>query len=161
MFKVRKDISDYKFNASVGASVTSLVQQSPIQPFLTRTQSYFDGDDKKEAVCYVDDIYMMFNQHRLSSLGVGNDTIQAWLDSLAPKSDSLRQLRDKCSDEDLMRLCKSRYLQTPSELLAWSQYLNDNYEELMDRLERDSKNDTEASTPPDSSPDTSSQTQTE
>lgn len=76
---------------------------------------------------------MLFNQNRLNS--VGRDTIQKWLDGLTPRSDSLAQLRKKVSDEQLMDMCKSRYIQSSSELLAWSEYLNANYADILSEIE--------------------------
>lgn len=129
MFAKRNNIQKFVFNVSLGTKTTSLVQPSILSDFQKVKVTYFDGDDKKEATAMVDDIYMLFNQHRLASLG--KDTIQAWLNTLTPRSDALAQLRSKCSDEQLMQLCKSRYIQSPSELLAWSEYLNANYEQLV------------------------------
>ena len=129
MFAKRINIQKSVFNVSLGTKTTFLVQPSILSDFQKVKVTYFDGDEKKEATAMVDDIYMLFNQQRLSSLG--KDTIQAWLNTLTPRSDALAQLRAKCSDEQLMQLCKSRYIQSPSELLAWSEYLNVNYEQLV------------------------------
>lgn len=129
MFAKRINIQKPVFNVSLGTKTTSLVQPSILSDFQKVKVTYFDGDEKKEATAMVDDIYMLFNQQRLASLG--KDTIQAWLNTLTPRSDALAQLRAKCSDEQLMQLCKSRYIQSPSELLAWSEYLNANYEQLV------------------------------
>ena len=129
MFRQYKDIQQSpKFNLSLGALSTKLPIPSIVSQFMRREVTYFDGDDKRKANAHVDDIYMLFNQQRLSSAGV--DTVKAWLNQLTPKSDSLSQLRKKCTDEQLMQICKSRYIQSPSELLAWSEYINANIEEI-------------------------------
>ena len=114
-------------------SITKLLQPSLLAQFQTEKRSYFVGADKRECITFHDDIYMLFNQMRLVGSGVGADTIKAWLDTLTPKSDALSQLRKKCSDDDLMSVIKSRYIQSPSELLAWSEYLNDNANEEIAR----------------------------
>lgn len=129
MFAKRNNIQKPVFNVSLGTKTTSLVQPSILSDFQKVKVTYFDGDEKKEATAMVDDIYMLFNQYRIMS--AGKDTIQAWLNSLTPRSDALAQLRAKCSDEQLMQLCKSRYIQSPSELLAWSEYLNTNYDQIV------------------------------
>ena len=36
------------------------------------------------------------------------------------------------SDYDLLKFCKSRYVQSPSEMMAWLDYLSANYEKLSD-----------------------------
>ena len=130
MFKRIKDIQQAPiFNLGLGAKSTKLPIPSIVSQFMRREVIYFDGDEKRKAVAHVDDIYMLFNQQRLSSAGV--DTVKAWLNQLTPKSDALGELRKKCSDEQLLQLCKSRYIQSPSELLAWSEYLNQNFEQIV------------------------------
>lgn len=85
----------------------------------------FNGKDHN-IVHHGNDIGLLFNQKRLDKLG--KDGVTSFLNSLVPKSDSLSKLRKKCTDQELIAICKSRYIQTPSELLAWSDYLNYNYE---------------------------------
>lgn len=121
-------------NPKTGCRVTQLPVPSIVQPMMRQKVTYFDGDQKKEAVSYVNDIFLLFNQKRL--LSAGADTINAWLNSLIPRSDSLSQLREKCTDEQLMQLCKSRYIQSPSELLAWSDYLLNNYQDILSEAEQ-------------------------
>lgn len=129
MFPKRKNIQKYVFNLGIGSKSSSLVQPSIMKEFNTVNVTFYDGDEKRTAVSVVDDIYMLFNQQRL--LSAGKDTIQAWLNTLTPKSNALDELRKKCSDSELMAICKSRYIQSPSELLAWSEYLNANYDKII------------------------------
>ena len=133
MFKKFKNIASYTLNAHQSVKITSLVQPSIMQQFMKEKVTYMVGDEKKEAVAMVDDIYLLFNQQRLSHMGA--DTINAWLNTLTPRSDALAQLRKKCSDEQLMEICKSRYIQSPSELLAWSEYLNANYADIVGEMQ--------------------------
>lgn len=129
MFARRNNIQKPSFNLSLGTRSTKLPIPSIVSQFMRQKVTYFDGDQQCEAYSIVDDIYMLFNQQRLVSAGV--DTVKAWLNQLTPKSDALGELRKKCSDEQLMSLCKSRYIQSPSELLAWSEYLNQNFEQIV------------------------------
>lgn len=133
MFKLRNIPEVHKFNLRIGAKVTSLAVPSLVQQFMTKEVSFFDGDDEKKAISFVDDIYMLFNQQRL--LSAGTDTINSWLNTLTPKSDALSELRKKCTDEQLMKMCKSRYIQSRSELLAWSEYLNANADTILQDVE--------------------------
>ena len=133
MFKFRNIPEVHNFNLCIGAKVTSLAVPSLVQQFMTKDVTYFDGDDEKKAISFVDDIYMLLNQQRL--LSAGTDTINAWLNTLTPKSDALSELRKKCTDEQLMQICKSRYIQSQSELLAWSEYLNANADKIMQDVE--------------------------
>lgn len=134
MFTNYKSVRKYELNAAQSPKLTVLVTPSLIHQFLTTKVTFFDGDKKCEAVSHVDDIYMLFNQQRL--LHAGTDTINAWLNTLTPRSDALAELRKKCTDEQLLHILKSRYIQSPSELLAWSEYLNANYSDIIERMQQ-------------------------
>ena len=93
-------------------------------------QKLSDGSD----VVFLDsDVSLLFNQERLNET-LGRDGIKHFFDSLSSRSVPLSELRTKISDEDLASICKSRYLQQPSEILAWSEYLNNNYSDLMAQI---------------------------
>lgn len=102
---------------------------SPIDQLPLDTVTDTDGNT---LYVFQNDISLLFNQERLSNLGA--DNIKKFFDSLVPKSTALAELRKKCSDADLVNLCKSRYIQTPSEILAWSNYLNANYSQLVQEI---------------------------
>lgn len=104
---------------------TRLFEASPVLSFLGVETKESDG-----SVNYhnASDLSLLFQQKKLDSLGA--DTLKTFLDSLQLRSDPLRQLRTKCSDDELMACIKSRNVQSPSELLAWSSYLNKNISEL-------------------------------
>ena len=80
------------------------------------------------------DILLLFNQQRLESLG--QTAMIQYLNSIAPKSDALRELRSKCSDDELISLVKSRHIQSRSDLLAWSKYLDLKLDDTKAELER-------------------------
>lgn len=79
-------------------------------------ESHADG-----SVTITSDITMLFNQQRLDKMSA--QALVSHFDSMQQKNDSLRQLRSKLSDEQLASLVKSRYIQSPSELMAYSTYL--------------------------------------
>lgn len=132
MKKLKQDLCNYKFNRKCGIKMSKMVVPSIMAQFKTVKCTYFDGDEKKEATSYVDDIYLLFNQNRIRS--AGTDTINAWLETMQPRKDPLAELRSKCTDEQLVRFCKSRYIQSQSELLAWSGYIQDHYEDILAEL---------------------------
>lgn len=107
------------FNA-VDISHSNLCASPLFEDLLTEENTSANGDVSSVRVC--NDISLLFNQQRLESLG--REGIEQFLDSLTPKSPSLASLRSKISDADLLKVCKSRYIQSPSELLAWSSYLD-------------------------------------
>lgn len=88
-------------------------------------------DGTVASVAYSSDIALLFNQKRLEDT-LGRDGLKKFFDDMASRSPALTQLRQKISDDDLAAMCKSRYLQSASEILSWSNYLNDNYQHLME-----------------------------
>lgn len=116
-------------SVQLACKTITLFQPSPV---LELHKVTFEADGDK-SVSYADDIYLLLNQRRLDKL-IGTDSFNNWVTSMMPKSDSLAQLRSKCTDEQLMAICKSRYIQSPSQLLAWSEYLNANYGAIVDSL---------------------------
>lgn len=85
-------------------------------------------EDGSECVACVDPIVVLFNQERL--VGLGETGAKAFLDSFQQRTDSLAELRKNCSDEDLISMMKSRYLQTPSEIVAWCRYMESNIDKF-------------------------------
>lgn len=92
---------------------------------------YSDGSVK--SVHFSSDISLLFNQKRLEN-SLGRDGLKKFFDDMAARSPALTSLRQKISDDDLAAMCKSRYLQSASEILSWSNYLNENYKTLMDTV---------------------------
>lgn len=88
------------------------------------------------------DLILLFNQQRLSALG--DSAMLEYINSIAPSSDGLSDLRSKCSDSELLSLVKSRHIQSRSELLRWSEYLNNCLDDVSAELVkiRAEKNDT-------------------
>lgn len=82
--------------------------------------------DKTEATIIQTDIAMLFNQQRLDKM-----TSSALVEYLDQTTNWRKQGNiDKYSPEQLSMFVKSRYCQSPSELLAWSEYLDANYDRL-------------------------------
>lgn len=91
------------------------------------------SDDGKKVTFVMDPIYEAFNVSRLKQLGRMN--VESWFDSLKQKPvSSLQALRDKCSDEQLVSMMKSRYLQSPSDILAWSEYMSSHVDQFNKEL---------------------------
>lgn len=107
-----------------------------------------NSDGSVKSVHFSSDISLLFNQKRLEDT-LGRDGLKKFFDDMSARSPALTSLRQKISDDDLVALCKSRYLQSASEILSWSNYLNENYQHLMDtvksRVSTDSDDDTVSS----------------
>ena len=67
------------------------------------------------------DIYMLFNQQRLDKLS--RESLLSHFESMSVNEPKFGDLRAKLGDDQLISFVKSRFIQSPSELMAWSQYL--------------------------------------
>lgn len=92
------------------------------------------SDDTIESVSVVDPIIMLFNQDRIESMG--QMAAKQFIDSLAPKSNSLDELRKNVSDEDLMCMIKSKHLQSPAEILSWCRYMKENIDTFNSEVQK-------------------------
>lgn len=82
-----------------------------------------------EVVTLTSDIYMLFNQQRLDRMS--KDRLLAYFKDLSVNEPKMRELRSKLSDDQLCSFVKSRFIQSPSELMAWSQYLMSSQDEMI------------------------------
>lgn len=83
------------------------------------------------------DVGLLFNQQRLMKT-IGIDTVNAWLQGLSSyASNAVDSIKSKVSDEDLFKFVKSRHIQSASELLLWSAYLEENFASELQRYEQE------------------------
>lgn len=93
-----------------------------------------DELDGSETYRFVDPIIILFNQERIQQLGAG--VIKAVLDSMQPSSSALADLRSKCPDDLLIQMIKSRYLQAPSEIKSWCEFMSNNLDQFNLEVEK-------------------------
>ena len=90
---------------------------SPVDQFLF---AEFECD-KVKSTRLTSDIYMLFNQQRLDRLT--RENLLSYFDSLVINEPKFGDLRSKLGDDQLINFVKSRFVQSHSELMAWSSYL--------------------------------------
>lgn len=98
-------------------SGSEFVEPSPLHDFMFQ-EIECDG---KKSIRVTSDIYMLFNQRRLDKLTRAQ--LVEYFDNLSVSEPKMSALRNKMTDDQLCSFVKSRFIQTPSELMAWSQYL--------------------------------------
>ena len=98
-------------------SVSEFVEPPPLHNFMF--QDIMCNGEK--SIRLTSDIYMLFNQRRLDKLT--RTQLVEYFDSLSVSEPKMSELRKKMTDDQLCSFVKSRFIQTPSELMAWSQYL--------------------------------------
>ena len=89
-------------------------QDTPVDEFVHETGKDVDGRD---CTFVRNDVIVLFNQERLEHFG--SDTIQSIIDSFAPCSSPLAELRSKLNDDQLCSLVKSRHIQSKGDLLRY------------------------------------------
>lgn len=90
------------------------------------------------------DIYMLFNQQRLDRMS--RERLLSHFDSMSVREPKFSDLRGKLGDEQLISFVKSRFIQSPSELMSWSQYLMSSSDEVIASLAAAQAADTPAPT---------------
>lgn len=83
-------------------------------------------EDGTEVTFIVNDVYDFFNQQRIEQLGA--DGIRDFLSRHYPSSSAISDYVSKLSDDELMDSVKPRNIQSPSELMSWSRWLNSQIE---------------------------------
>lgn len=92
-------------------------QESPVDQFLFEEREV----DGVKSVRLTSDICMLFNQQRLDRLS--RESLLSHFESMSVNEPKFGDLRSKLGDDQLISFVKSRFVQSPSELMAWSQYL--------------------------------------
>ena len=100
--------------------LTALRQPSPVDVFLFQRHS--SPTSAVESFRCTSDIYMLFNQQRLDRMS--REALLNYFNNMSVSEPSMTALKSKLTDDQLISLVKSRYIQQPSELLSYSMYLN-------------------------------------
>lgn len=79
------------------------------------------------------DLYDLFNQQRISNLGV--DVVRDFIARNYPSSSAISEQISKMSDSEIMDSIKPRNIQSYSELMSWSKYLEMRIENGLNSLE--------------------------
>lgn len=92
-------------------------EETPVDQFI-KQEIEVDGFP---SVRFTSDIYMLFNQQRLDRLS--RESLLSYFGSIVVSEPKFGDLRSKLGDDQLISFVKSRFIQSQSELMAWSSYL--------------------------------------
>ncbi len=139
MYKFYDDIvpRDYDFHVGNSEKLTSYPEYN-----LPPLEVPNVDDPSTTTVVHVNDIYDLFNSTRLS--GFDNDIVESIRSNIlasSPFSDAISKL----SDEEIMESIKPRNIQSPSQLVAWSKYVQAIIEERLPNVSRETQIDTDDS----------------
>lgn len=104
---------------------SEFLERTPVNEFMFQ-ENECSGS---KSVRITSDIYMLFNQQRLDRMS--RERLVAYFDNVSVSEPKMRELRSKLSDDQLCSFVKSRFIQSPSELMAWSQYLMSSQDEVI------------------------------
>lgn len=108
-----------------------VLEELPTEPF--RFEKI--GTEANEAVRIRSDISMLLHAADMAKK-YGTGFVKSMIEMRRPKSSSLQSQMDLMSDEQILDTIKSRHLQSPSELIAWSEYLIDQAKSIEDEASR-------------------------
>ena len=107
------------------------LEELPTEPF--RIEKV--GTEDNEAIRIRSDVSMLLHAADMAKK-YGPGFVQSMIDMRRPKSTSIQSQMDQMTDAQILDTIKSRHLQSPSELIAWSEYLMDQARDIEQEAER-------------------------
>lgn len=107
------------------------LQVDPIESFRFEKVTSTDGD----AYRIRSDVSMLLHAADMAKK-YGSGFVQSMIDMRRPKSSSIQSQMDQMTDAQILDTVKSRHLQSPSELIAWSEYLIEQAKDVEQEAER-------------------------
>lgn len=93
------------------------------------------GSEAHEAVRIRSDVSMLLHAADMAKK-YGTGYVQSMIDMRHSKSSAIQSQLDQMPDDVILDTVKSRHLQSPSELIAWSEYLIDQAKSIEDEATR-------------------------
>lgn len=109
------------------------LEELPTEQF--RFEKCGNPEDSNYSVRIRSDVSMLLHAVDMAKK-YGQNFVQSMIDSKRPKSSSIQEFMDKMSDAQILDTIKSRHLQSPSERIAWSEYLMDQARAIEQEAER-------------------------
>lgn len=94
-----------------------------------------NGTEEYEYVRIRSDVSMLLHAADMAKK-YGSNFVQSMIDMRRSKSSPIQDQMDQMSDAQLLDTVKSRHLQSPSELIAWSEYLIEQAKDVEQEAER-------------------------
>lgn len=108
-----------------------VLEELPTEPF--RFEKI--GTEDNEAVRIRSDVSMLLHAADMAKK-YGSGFVQSMIDMRRPKSSFIQAQMDQMTDDQILDTVKSRHLQSPSELIAWSEYLMEQARDIEQEAER-------------------------
>jgi hypothetical protein len=111
-----------------------VLEELPTEPFRFEKIGT-EGTEENEAIRIRSDVSMLLHAADMAKK-YGSGFVQSLIDMRRPKSSSIQSQMDQMTDAQILDTVKSRHLQSPSELIAWSEYLIEQAKEVEQEVER-------------------------
>lgn len=108
-----------------------VLEELPTEPFRFEK----NGTEGSEYIRIRSDVSMLLHAADMAKK-YGPNFVQSMIDMRRPKSSAIQSQMDHMSDAQILDTIKSRHLQSPSELIAWSEYLMEQVKEIEQEAER-------------------------
>ena len=94
-----------------------------------------NGTEENEYIRIRSDVSMLLHAADMAKK-YGSNFVQSMIDMRRPRSSAIQSQMDQMSDAQILDTVKSRHLQSPSELIAWSEYLMEQVKDIEKEIER-------------------------
>lgn len=108
-----------------------VLEELPTEPFRFERS----GTEENECIRIRSDVSMLLHAADMAKK-CGAGFVQSMIDMRRPKSSAIQSQMDQMSDSQILDTIKSRHLQSPSELIAWSEHLMEQAKEIECEAER-------------------------
>ena len=139
--KDKNDKSAEALVASVDSSISDLIPSNAVVPEFSEIEplrfiSVNSGESDDDCgLYYVSDVYLLLNAERILNV-LGEDTYRHLINSLGSyKPSATASLRSQLSDDDMLDSHKSRYIQSASDMRAYTQDLIERFSDLKESVE--------------------------
>lgn len=124
MFKRNPNYSerDLSRNTEIKGKDVVLYPENQLEPIVVRS-------DFGDCLVMTSDLYDLFNQQRIANFGA--DVVRDFVARNYPVSSSVSEQISKMSDDEIMASIKPRNIQSYSELMLWSKYLQQQIDEAV------------------------------
>lgn len=118
-------IADFSHNAEIRGKVVMIYPENKLTPIMVTS-------DFGDCQVVTSDLYDLFNQNRIQNLGI--DVVRDFIARNYPVNSSVSEAISKMSDSEIMDSIKPRNIQSYSELMLWSKYLNTQIQDKIDSV---------------------------
>lgn len=130
-FALVRDVQICPICASSEPDVT--LEELPTERF--RFERCGEPDDPDCPIRIRSDVSMLLHAADMAKK-YGPGFVQSMIDMRRPKSSFIQSQMDQMTDAQILDTIKSRHLQSPSELIAWSEYLTEQARDIEQEVEQ-------------------------